>query len=71
MKTGRVKTEKYHNWNEGDHSKPIENFYKKGFHKSYDRKKFIRNQSKHHLNKEMELLNLEKVQHIYINHREF
>lgn len=42
MKIKRPKTEKYHNWEEGDVRKPIENFFKKGFWKRYDRNKFFR-----------------------------
>ncbi len=49
MKIGRVKTESYHNYEEGDVAKPIDrdgsnkSYFKKGFWKRYDRKKFIRN----------------------------
>lgn len=43
MKISRVKTEKFHNWEEGDCGKPINNYFKKGFWKKYDRKKFLRN----------------------------
>lgn len=43
MKIGRPKTEKYHNWDEGDAGKPIDNYYKKGWYKRFDRKKFFRN----------------------------
>lgn len=42
MKIPRVKTEKYHNYQEGDVGAPIDNYYKKGFWKKFDRKKFIR-----------------------------
>lgn len=48
MKIARVKTEKWHNYAEGDCGKPIDRdgsnkaFYKKGFWKRYDRKKFLR-----------------------------
>lgn len=40
MKISRPKTEKYHNWQDGN--------YKKGFWKKYDRKKFFRNFFKHY-----------------------
>jgi len=49
MKLHRVKTEKYHNYEEGDCGKPIDRkgkhlcFYKKKWWKKYDRKKFIKN----------------------------
>ena len=48
MKLPRVKTESWHNYEEGDCGKPIDRggsnkcFYKKGFWKRYDRKKFIK-----------------------------
>ena len=42
MKISIVKTEKYHNWEEGDCGSPIENFFKKGFWKRVERKKFFR-----------------------------
>ena len=38
-----MKTEKYHNWQNGDCQKPKKNYFKKGFWKRYDRKKFYRN----------------------------
>lgn len=50
MKLSRVKTESWHNYDEGDCGKPIDRdgsnkcFYKKGFWKRYDRKKFIKNE---------------------------
>jgi hypothetical protein len=43
MKTSRPKTEKYHNYEEGDCGKPINNYFKRGFWKRNDRKKFIKN----------------------------
>ncbi len=43
MKLGRVKTEKYHNYEEGDVGSPIKDYFKKGFWKRNDRKRFIRN----------------------------
>ncbi len=49
MRISRVKTESYHNYQEGDCGSPIQNhgqylcYYKKGFWKRYDRKKFIKN----------------------------
>lgn len=48
MKLPRVKTESWHHYDEGDCAKPIDRdgsnkcFYKKGFWKRYDRKKFIK-----------------------------
>jgi hypothetical protein len=42
MKISRPKTEKWHNWEEGDVPKPIQCYYKKGFWKRHDRKKYIR-----------------------------
>lgn len=52
MKFPRVKTESWHNYDEGDCAKPIDRdgsnkcFYKKGFWKRYDRKKFIKRELK-------------------------
>lgn len=49
MKVSRPKTEKWHNYDEGDCGKPIDRdgsnkcYYKKGFWKRYDRKKFLKN----------------------------
>lgn len=43
MKIGRVKTEKYHNYEEGDVGSPIKDYFKKCFWKRNDRKRFIRN----------------------------
>ena len=43
MKLARPKTEKYHNYQEGDCGSPIENYYKKGFWKRNDRKKYLKN----------------------------
>jgi hypothetical protein len=51
VRIARVKTEKYHNYEEGDCGSPIIDYYKKGFWKKYDRKKFIRKLF-HVLNKE-------------------
>ena len=48
MKTSRPKTESYHNYSEGDCGSPISRhgkhlcFYKKGFWKRNDRKKFFK-----------------------------
>lgn len=42
MKIPRVRTERWHKWDEGDAGKPIKSFFKKGFWKRYDRKRFIR-----------------------------
>lgn len=47
-KISRPKTESWHNYAEGDCGKPIDRhgkhlcYYKKGFWKRYDRKKFLR-----------------------------
>ena len=52
MKIARPKTEKWHNYEEGDCGKPIDrdgsnkSYFKKGWWKRYDRKKFFRNISK-------------------------
>ena len=52
MKLARVKTEKWHNYEEGDVGSPINRhgkhlcYFKKGFWKRFDRKKFLRNISK-------------------------
>ena len=45
MKIPRVRTEAWHNDQEGEHVKPLKvgSFYKKGFWKRYDRRKYIRN----------------------------
>ena len=49
MRIARVKTEAYHNYQEGDCGSPIQKhgqylcYYKKGFWKRHDRKKFIKN----------------------------
>jgi hypothetical protein len=48
MKISRPKTESYHNYQEGDCGKPIDRkgkhlcYYKKGWWKKHDRKKFFR-----------------------------
>lgn len=48
MKKGRPKTEKWHSFDEGDARFPIDRhgkhlkYFKKGFWKKYDRKKFYR-----------------------------
>lgn len=48
MKISRVKTEKWHNYEEGDCSKPLGRknknlcYFKKGFWKRHDRKKYLR-----------------------------
>ena len=48
MRIARPKTERWHNYAEGDTARPIDRkgkhlfFYKKGFWKRYDRKKFFR-----------------------------
>jgi hypothetical protein len=47
LKIARPKTEKWHNYQEGDCAKPIDKgYFKKGWWKRYDRKKFFRNISK-------------------------
>jgi hypothetical protein len=46
MKISRPKTEKWHNYEEGDCGSPIDKYFKKGWWKRYDRKKFFRNISK-------------------------
>ena len=50
MKVSRVKTESWHNYAEGDCGKPLNDgnscFYKKGFWKRNDRKKFLRDINK-------------------------
>ena len=49
MQISRPKTVRWHKYEEGDCAKPISRdgsrkcFYKKGFWKRYDRKKFLRN----------------------------
>lgn len=48
MTIGRVKTERWHNYEEGDCKKPLSrkgnhlSYYKKGWWKRYDRKKYLR-----------------------------
>lgn len=42
MKIARPKPEQWHNYAEGDASKPIKDYYKKGFWKRFDRKKWFR-----------------------------
>lgn len=44
MKVSRPKTEKWHNYDEGDCAKPIKKgcYYKKGFWKRFDRKRWFR-----------------------------
>lgn len=42
MKVFRPKPEQWHNYAEGDAGKPVKNFFKKGFWKRYDRKKFFK-----------------------------
>lgn len=42
MKISRPKPEKWHNLEEGDAGKPINNYFKRGFWKRFDRKKFFR-----------------------------
>ena len=42
MKIARPKTERWHNYSEGDAGKPIENYYKKRRWKRIDRKKYFR-----------------------------
>lgn len=42
MKVARPKTEKWHNWEEGDVGSPIKNYFKKKFWKRFDRKRFFR-----------------------------
>lgn len=43
MKIARPKTEKWHNYEEGDAGAPVKSYFKKGFWKRFDRKKFFRN----------------------------
>jgi hypothetical protein len=49
MKVSRPKTEKWHNYEEGDCGSPIDrhgkhlSYFKKGFWKKYDRKRWFRN----------------------------
>lgn len=40
MKIFRPKTEQYHNWE--DHPNEVKNYFKKGFWKKSDRKKFFK-----------------------------
>jgi len=42
VKIPRPKTDKYHNWEEGDVSKPIKDYFKKGWWKKKDRKRFFK-----------------------------
>jgi hypothetical protein len=44
MRIARVKTEKWHRYSEGDCGHPIKVgcYYKKGFWKRYDRKKYLK-----------------------------
>lgn len=52
MKVARPKTEKWHNHEEGDCGVPIDRkgkhlcYFKKGFWKRYDRKKYLKRTSK-------------------------
>lgn len=52
MKVGKLMTESWHNYDEGDSGHPIDKkgkhlcFYKKGFWKRYDRKRAIRRAKK-------------------------
>ena len=52
IKIGRVKTEKWHNYEEGDCGAPLDRkgkhlcYFKKGWWKRYDRKKFLRRTKK-------------------------
>lgn len=50
MKVSRPKTEKWHNYEEGDCGHPINDYFKKGFWKRYDRKRFFRKLKKYILN---------------------
>lgn len=49
MRVFRPYTEKYNNWDEGDCRKPIDCFFKKGYWKRINRKKFLRNLSRENL----------------------
>ena len=51
MKIARPKTEKWHNY-EDDCGSPMKNYFKKGFWKKSDRKKFFRRVEKLLLNLE-------------------
>ena len=44
MKISRVKTERWHTFDEGDCSRPLKygQYFKKGFWKKYDRKRFLK-----------------------------
>ena len=52
MKIGRVKTDKWHNYEEGDVGASLDRkgkhfcYFKKGWWKKYDRKKFLRRTKK-------------------------
>ena len=54
MKVFRPRTEKWHNYAEGDCGKPIENFYKKKKWKRIDRKKYFRDLNKIYKIKDIE-----------------
>jgi hypothetical protein len=43
MKIAKPKTDDMHNYAEGDCGSPIDNYFKKGFWKRFDRKRFFRN----------------------------
>ena len=42
MKIVRPKPEKWHNYEEGNVGRPVKAYFKKGFWKRYNRKKFFR-----------------------------
>lgn len=42
MRIKNPKTEKYHNYQEGDCGKPVKGYFKKRFWKRYDRKRFLK-----------------------------
>lgn len=42
MKTGKPKTSRFHNYEEGDCGSPIDNYFKKKFWKRTDRKKYFK-----------------------------
>ena len=50
QRISRVKTEKWHNFEEGEAAKPIKNYYKKQKMKRIDRKKFLKNIDKMYFN---------------------
>ena len=49
MKTSRPKTERWHNYEEGDCGNPIDNYFKKGRWKRIDRKKYLKRIIEHEI----------------------